>query len=216
MKSHQTKLHRHYGIELVWSREGSFDLSTEHVHYTGINAAIIPSNLPHRFQCSDARCQLLFLDPLSPLGQHIAKCYQLYQAEEILVNPPGVEDIFCNRKPILPSAPAHREEASIDYRIRNCIQEIQTNISCSALSITQLSDISYLSESRLSHLFKEELGISIRQFVLWKKIQLAVSKSTDGHSLSTSAHYAGFSDSSHFTKVFSAMFGSSPFCALKR
>jgi len=152
---------------------------------------------------------------LSSLGQHIAKRYMLYQAHAILVNPPEVEHIFCDRKPVLRSAPIHREEASIDYRIQNCIQEIQTNISCSGLSIAQLSDISYLSGSRLSHLFKAELGISIRQFVLWKRIQLAVSKSNDGHSLSTSAHYAGFSDSSHFTKVFSAMFGSSPFSALK-
>src|SRR5690606_14255044 len=99
---------------------------------------------------------------------------------------------------------------NVDFRIQNCLQEIHNNLNRSELSIKQLSEISYLSESRLSHLFKAQLGTSIRQFILWNKVKLAVLTAKEGCSLSTSAHAAGFTDSSHFTKVFANMFGTNP------
>ncbi len=215
-KHHQTGLHRHYGIELICCQDGTFDLSTEDENYTGINTAVIPSNLPHRFQCGRSSCRLLFLDPLSALGQYVSIQYGLTHEKNILVNHPDVASLFGKQRPILLSKTMHlNKEVKMDFRIQKCMQEIHNNLNCSELSIRHLSEISYLSESRLSHLFQEQVGISIRQFILWNKMRLAVSKTTDGHSLSTSAHYAGFADSSHFTKVFHHMFGSNPWYALK-
>jgi len=46
-------------------------------------------------------------------------------------------------------------------------------------------------------------------------MKLAVLTAKGGCSLSTSAHAAGFADSSHFTKAFVNMFGTNPWPALK-
>jgi AraC-like DNA-binding protein len=216
-KSHQTGAHRHYGIELVLCEDAGFDLFTEKGNYLRLNAAIIPSNLPHKFQCGDSACQLLFLDPLSPVGQYVFNRYQLYQEQDILVNPPDIEHLFSDFKSqnSLSSAADLNGLRTIDPRIQNCLQQIRANPNCTELSVKQLSEISFLSEGRLSHLFKQQLGVSIRQFILWHRIGLAVSKSNEGHSLTTAALCAGFSDSSHFTRAFLDMFGCSPFRTLK-
>jgi AraC-like DNA-binding protein len=59
------------------------------------------------------------------------------------------------------------------------------------------------------------MGISVHQCILWKKILLAVQRTREGYSLTEAAHDAGFSDSSHFNKVFNKMFGVNPFFVLK-
>lgn len=103
----------------------------------------------------------------------------------------------------------------LDERIRHCLEAIDTRLGLSDLTVKELSRISFLSESRLSHLFREQTGISIRQYILWKKVCLAVSRVVIGQSLTDGAHYAGFSDSAHFHKAFSNMFGVNPFLGLK-
>jgi AraC-like DNA-binding protein len=103
----------------------------------------------------------------------------------------------------------------LDHRILSCIQTINAQTTSNDIALSQLSRASFLSESRLSHLFKNQLGISVHQYILWKKILLAISESTKGYSLTECAHYVGFSDSSHFNKVFYKTFGVNPFFVLK-
>ena len=179
---YETEKHTHYAIEIVFCTEGSFDISTNLSDYTNIKSVIIPSNIPHRFSCLHATCNLLFLDPLSDIGIYFLQQYHL--------------------------------ASQIDFRISTCIQTISAN-SDDKLTLAQLSRTSFLSESRLAHLFKKQLGISVHQCILWKKILLAVLKSREGYSLTECAHYVGFSDSSHFNKVFYKMFGVNPFFVLK-
>lgn len=213
--SYQTALHRHYGIELVYCRNGTFSLVTEEKTYSKLTSVIIPSNLPHQFQCGSTECQLLFLDPLSAIGQYVNHKYLIRQKTDVLVNP-SIGDLFNDEETVLtaPSKdPANHIE--LDSRIEKCISEIYDNLHCSELSIKQLSEVSYLSESRLSHLFKEVMGISIRQYILWNKIRHAVMQSEKGKSLTAAAHAAGFVDSSHFNKAFYNMFGTSPYFSLK-
>ena len=103
----------------------------------------------------------------------------------------------------------------VGFRISKCIEIISSRATDFKLTVSQLSRASFLSESRLAHLFKKQLGVSVHQCILWKKILLAVLKSREGYSLTECAHYVGFSDSSHFNKVFYKMFGVTPFFVLK-
>lgn len=67
-----------------------------------------------------------------------------------------------------------------------------------------------LSEGRLTHLFKEEIGVPIRRYVLWLRVQRAIRAAGEGASLTDAAHAAGFADQAHFTRTFREMFGLSP------
>lgn len=214
---YETEKHAHYAIEIVCCTEGSFDITTDHSVYTNIKSVIIPSNIPHRFSSLQATCNLLFLDPLSDIGIYFLQQYHLASQKTIIINPPGLNQFHKNGQFDLPLMLDHAKTnraPDIDFRISKCIQTINAN-SDDKLTLSQLSKTSFLSESRLAHLFKKQLGISVHQCILWKKILLAVLKSREGYSLTECAHYVGFSDSSHFNKVFYKMFGVNPFFVLK-
>lgn len=216
--NYATKRHAHYALEIVCCKEGAFGVTTDHKKYETLQNVIIPPNLPHSFSCIDATCDLLFLDPLSAMGSHFMQRYHLAHRKDVLFNIPESElyyeegkfDIFqllkhVNQKPF----------ENLDSRIMNCVRAIESLFSEQNVTLSELSNLSFLSEGRLSHLFKEQLGISVRQYILWKRIILAVSKSREGASLTACAHAVGFVDSSHFSKAFVKMFGIKPFFVLK-
>jgi AraC-like DNA-binding protein len=216
--NYQTTMHSHFAIEIVFCTEGSFRVTTSLAEHTNIHSVIIPANLRHSFSCLHATCDLLFLDPLSDMGLYFLQQYKLASQESIIVDPPGLNQFYKNEQfdisLILENAEGNRARP-VDFRISKCIQTINSSVIDDRLTMSELSKASFLSESRLAHLFKEQLGISVHQCILWKKMLYAVLKSREGYSLTECAHYVGFSDSSHFNKVFYKMFGVNPFFVLK-
>ncbi|MBL4799926.1 MAG: AraC family transcriptional regulator [Oleispira sp.] len=64
-----------------------------------------------------------------------------------------------------------------------------------------------LSESRFLHLFKQEMHITWRAYLLWRRLLCAVTILMKGRSATEAAHVAGFSDSAHLSRTFKKMFG---------
>jgi AraC-like DNA-binding protein len=216
--NYETAKHAHYAIEIVCCTKGSFSITTNLAEYTHIKSVIIPSNLSHRFNCINAACDLLFLDPLSDTGKYFLQQYDLVSQKSIIVDPPELSRFHNKGKldiSLLLNKTGTNRPLQVDSRISICLQTINTLVADQKLTISQLSKASFLSESRLAHLFKKQLGISVHQCILWKKMLLAVLKSREGYSLTECAHHVGFSDSSHFNKVFYRMFGVNPFFVLK-
>lgn len=216
--NYKTAKHSHYAIEIVFSTAGSFSIKTNTSKYTDLKSVIIPSNLPHSFSCIKAKCNLLFIDPLSDIGIYFIQNYDLTSRKDIIVNPTNLARFHQKDKfdisLILKCAKSDHGKA-LDYRIMNCVQAINSHVTDEKITLSELAKVSFLSESRLAHLFKEQLGISVHQCILWKKIFLAALKSREGYSLTECAHYLGFSDSAHFNKVFYKMFGVNPFFVLR-
>ena len=216
--NYETTKHSHYAIEIVFCIEGSFNITTNLCEHTNIKSVIIPSNLPHSFSCINATCNLLFLDPLSDIGLYFLQQYNLASQKNIIINPPGLNQFHKNGEfdiSLMLNDAKTNTVRRVDFRISKCIETMSSFVTDQKLTISKLSSASFLSESRLAHLFKEQLGISVHQCILWKKILLAVLKSREGYSLTECAHYVGFADSSHFNKVFYKMFGVNPFFVLK-
>ncbi len=215
---YKTKKHAHYAIEIVCCTEGTFSVTTPIAAHKNIKSVVIPSNLPHSFSCVGATCDLLFLDPLSPIGAYFRQLFQLVSQKDVITDPAELNPFYKDGRfniPLMQHCLETTPADDLDPRIGSCLQEINSLVTHQKITLSQLAEVSFLSESRLSHLFKEQLGISIHQCILWKKILLAVLKSQEGYSLTACAHYVGFSDSSHFCKVFSRMFGINPFFVLR-
>jgi AraC family transcriptional regulator len=68
----------------------------------------------------------------------------------------------------------------------------------------------FLSPSRFTHLFREEVGVPFRRYVLWRKFTRAVLLIGRGATLSAAAHLSGFADSAHLTRTGYQMFGVAP------
>ncbi|ROV57469.1 AraC family transcriptional regulator [Vibrio ponticus] len=64
-----------------------------------------------------------------------------------------------------------------------------------------------LSESRFLHLFKQQMGIAWRPYLLWRRLICAVKLIIAGETATDAAYRAGFSDSAHLSRTFKAIFG---------
>lgn len=79
-----------------------------------------------------------------------------------------------------------------------------------ALSLQNLAKIAGLSPSRFVHVFTESVGVPLRPYILWLRLQRACGELMRGVSLTEGAHCAGFSDAAHMTRTFRRMLGTSP------
>jgi AraC-like DNA-binding protein len=77
-------------------------------------------------------------------------------------------------------------------------------------SLTALARIAGLSPSRFMHVFTESVGVPVRPYVLWLRLQRAACDLTNGATVTSAAHAAGFSDAAHLTRTFRRMLGTTP------
>ena len=78
------------------------------------------------------------------------------------------------------------------------------------LSLKTLADVAGLSPSRFMHAFTESVGVPVRPYILWLRLQRAACDLKDGASITSAAHRAGFSDAAHMTRTFRRMLGATP------
>jgi len=104
-----------------------------------------------------------------------------------------------------PDAP----RAAPDPRVRRVLAAIRRNPGENT-PLADLAAMVNLSEGRLAHLFRGDVGIPVRQYRLWARMGCALDRVTRGRSLTEAAHAAGFADSAHFCRICRRMFGSAP------
>lgn len=97
--------------------------------------------------------------------------------------------------------------APLDARVARVMELLQRS---PRLSLEALADTTCLSYYRLSHLFSQEMGMSLRQYLLSLKIHAAGRCIGAGMSLTATAHEAGFTDSAHLSRVWAKAFGGPP------
>lgn len=211
-KNYQTKRHSHFYMELVFPLSGNLSIKTDNAEYRNVRSVLINCNIPHIFDCSIGECQLYFVDPTSFIGNQLMNDY-LRLNKDIAVNQLPSVDYFSG---IYLSVLDNKSTVLKDERVRVCMDWIDFNYSLENINISKLSEVAFLSESRLSHLFKEHVGCSVHQYILWRKMEEAIKFSLKGATLTECAHYSGFADSSHFNRTFKNMFGIYPYFVLKK
>jgi AraC-like DNA-binding protein len=78
------------------------------------------------------------------------------------------------------------------------------------ISLERAASQACLSPSRFAHLFKEQVGLPFRRYMLWRKLTRAVLSIAREGTMAAAAHAADFADAAHLTRTFSEMFGVSP------
>ena len=78
------------------------------------------------------------------------------------------------------------------------------------VSLDRLAGISGLSRSRFMHVFTESVGVPIRPYILWLRLQQAACELMGGANVTMAAQNAGFADAAHLTRTFRRMLGATP------
>lgn len=225
-----TNPHRHFALEIVLSLDKPFEILTTEKTYSNCQFAIIPKNIKHQFIGNQDDHQVfIYIDPFHQLSNFIEKQFEL--SEFVITDFPLLDhskfatlqqwvEIENNKlldtiENLLGQITDKKSiKHNTDSRISKSFEYISNNLDKN-ISISSVAKSIFLSESRYAHLFKLEVGIPFRRYVLWQRMQKTIQSILEGNSLTSACYDGGFSDISHFNKVFQQMFGTTPSAVLK-
>lgn len=195
--------HAHHAMHVILAREGELVVGGRRT--PGILTA---PDVAHAIDARGLETLLVFVEPESDVGERLeavartaggTRWFDARERDELIaLDPPAM--IASLHGADLPPKKMHP-------RIRRVIRHLDT---ADDTSLAALAAVGGLSESRLVHAFTESTGISLRAFLLWKKVQRAAVAMRDEPSLAMVAQRAGFADAAHMTRTFRRTFGTTP------
>lgn len=227
-----TTPHRHIAAQIVISLEHKLSVKlSPKTAFHQCDAVLVPPNVAHHIAGPGPMSLMIWLDPATPgaraMRQHSEADiipvshgdarFLFKQIEELCstlkTNSDAKELIGIVIQSLLPDSQAIKP---LDERILFILSEMKCH---SLLRISHpLSELARgvsLSESRLRHLFRRELGVPLQQYWVGYRLLTAIRQMKDENSLTEVAYNAGFSDLAHFSRAFRASFGIPPSFAQK-
>lgn len=100
-----------------------------------------------------------------------------------------------------------KQNAAMDARIQEVLNTLHTKETITGDTISCLCDTVCLSQSRLSHLFKQETGIPLSRYLALVKMRKGFEYFQEYGSITEAALRAGFDSPSHLAATCKRMFG---------
>jgi len=185
--------HKHYAVQIMFSAKGDGVESSEAESLCNGRVTIIPSMESHRLTSSPQVTDVLFVEPLR--YQHLVESHGADALERADV------DSWISHIRSATAKPKDLRLAEL-LRVLDEMEELAPGYSARDAA-RQIN----LSSSRFSALFRAEMKLPFRQWVLWSRLQRALSVIFSGSDLTGAAYAAGFSDSAHLARTMKSMFG---------
>jgi AraC-like DNA-binding protein len=224
--------HAHHALHFILAVDGELQARVGERWETAAGVVTAPDAV-HEIDASGCEVLIVFLDPESTAGSALlgliegAGAFRLLTAAErdplIDLTPAQLmrEDgiAWAQRTAAVlgaaqleaaatgPSTPAR---VRVHPRVRKALKHLQSLPPQADHSLEALAKVAGLSEGRFMHAFTDSVGIPLRPYLAWLKLQRAAAAIVTGSSLAEAAHGAGFSDAAHMTRSFRRMFGIKP------
>ena len=218
-----TEFHQHYAVQICMPFSGPLQIEIQERKRTVESFLVIGSNVRHRIWSPSASVQLLYIEPnlleRNTARLNVSDVSILDLSSEQMMSIKAVLDIDARlittdlgRKIVSLIWPQESDSDAfsvIDPRISKSLIEIGQAEDLN-LRLGQVIQSSGLSASRFRHLFRTQVGMSLKSYLLWTKLQRAIQSLATDSSLTHAAHLAGFSDSAHLSRTFRQTFGFAP------
>ena len=190
--------------------DGPLSVATEDGATRAAYSVLIPPRLTHQLTCHGTGLVSCYLEPTSERADAGRHKFDEWQRDV------GVRHVDEAR---LQFTPADDESAShwLDLAAPAAQRRIDPRIAAAARAIRddpaatipsrELALDAGLSESRFLHLFRDELGTSLRRYRMWVRLTHAGAAIAAGDNLTTAAMKAGFASPSHLADRFKTTFG---------
>lgn len=167
------------------------------------------ADVEHAIDAGGAEVAMVFVEPESDVGVELARA---------LRSPVQLLDRLAFDRPLDAVALVRATIASlggatwgvprrIHPRLRRVLRALHGGAEG---ALGELAAIAGLSEGRLMHVFTESVGVPLRPYVAWLKVQRAAAAIAAGAPLARAAAEGGFSDAAHMTRSFRKAFGMTP------
>ena len=216
--------HAHHAIQIVFAIEGEVAIKGTTGDWRAGRGVIIRQDAEHSYDGNGASAAMLFVDPESTEGAWLRTAL----ADEITIVPEGrlagsiaALRTFCENPfesmelpalirhcvvSLCAGAPPARR---LDRRISKVLDAIRASDDL-RLSLEDAAAVVFLSPSRFAHLFKQQVGLPFRRYMLWRKVTRAMLAIGKERTIGAAAHASDFADAAHLTRTFYQMFGIPP------
>ncbi|HEX8793794.1 MAG TPA: helix-turn-helix transcriptional regulator, partial [Polyangiaceae bacterium] len=221
-----TGRHAHHAMHIVMAFDGT--LRTDWGEGVRQAAGVVTApDVPHAIDGRGVEVLLVFLDPESDAGAALferiggaARCLDADERDALaprsadpmrLMQGDGVAwtrhavGVLGGRRN--GSEPARRR---VHPRVRRLLRHLRTLSVNADASLESLASVAGVSRGRLMHAFTESIGIPLRPYLAWLKLQRAAAGVAAGKPFAQVAVGAGFADAAHMTRAFRRMFGTTP------
>lgn len=220
----KTTFHSHHAVQVTLALDGSFTLEGREHQAARVVAAAVAPDVEHAFETHGNAVAHMFVDPDGHAGRELRRTLfstgdvvpitsphlgelrqQLYTALEARrrTDAPFIE---LGRSLLAQLAPGSERDERPEVRVRKMSAWAAARLE-TPVSLEDVARHVGLSPGRARHLFVDQTGLPFRTYLLWLRLMRAVELFSAGSSLTSAAHGAGFSDSSHFSRTFRRMFG---------
>ena len=171
---------------------------------------LIPPRLTHQLTCLGSGLVSCYLEPTSVraescrsrMSQWLGDIGVIHAQETELIFTPTDDEGACRWLDL--AAPVAQQ--TIDPRVAAAAHRIRTD-PATAVPSQELAAEAGLSESRFLHLFRDELGTSLRRYRIWVRLVHAGTAIAGGANLTEAAMKSGFASPSHLADRFKSTFG---------
>lgn len=217
--------HSHHCVQLVMVLEGKLRIrSGPGAAWRTYGAALVRPDADHEVDGRGKTLLIGFVDPESKLGTALT---ERIKGDISRVSATQVEHWRLSLGSKLTAMGVERwvrqdllngqRHAKVHPGVRRVLKYLRENLGKGKhLSLKALADVSGVSKSRLMHVFTESVGVPIRPYILWLRLQRACYELMNGATATEAAQIAGFSDTAHQTRTFRRMLGTTPTELLNR
>lgn len=216
--------HSHHALRFAIAVEGEVRVRTSRQGKWSSAAGVLTApDTEHMLDSQGAQLLLVFLEPESMIGGAFRTAIKgparlISSTERAALTADVVP-----REILKSGARAWAEQAArtlrleafpapsnVHPRVRALLAMLRNGGIDQATSLEVLAGAVGLSPSRLMHVFTESVGIPLRPYLAWLRVQRAAMDIVGGSSLTETAHATGFSDAAHMSRTFRRMLGIAP------
>jgi AraC family transcriptional regulator len=219
--------HSHQAIQICFLFDGRIRLRPgDDAAWTDYDVAVVPSQHAHAMDGSRVHYgATLFIEPETREGRLLTERYlrsgvadldrapaaaALLELRDAGLARRGRDAIVACARRLVQALTQHSELGiTSDDRIVRAVKYVNDHLSA-PLTLKQVASVAHLSPSRFRHLFVEQTGMGLREYILWRRFVSVWEHRMNGASLSTAAHAAGFADSAHLARTSRRMIGIPP------
>lgn len=200
--------HSHCVLQVFLSLDEPLQVTVNDERISG-KCIIVNKNVRHIFSCDNQIRLAILIEPSSNFAKELIKKIdgdylifdndidRIQQNAAALIDTDDKQQYIGFIKEFAEYLGVKRNSKVLDERIIKLLELLQ-NCDCYDHTIEHFAKSVCLSSSRLSHLFREQIGVPLKSYILFHQLEKAFTALLSGTNITDAAMLAGFDSPSHF------------------